>query len=396
MSERLRVKVFGSDNGEPQLKELFIRSGKAEALLPFESNGQEDALYMSDGFIDSHAHVFDGATDLGVNADLIGYKTGVHLIVDAGSAGSINYRCFRDYVIPTYETPVKVFLNISRIGLVTKQPYHDIRTVDTSAAANCFYADAGKHILGIKVLCSGLILEQAGLEPLEAAVKVARECRIPVMAHLVEGPPANDETMPMLSSGDIITHCFHGPPNIAAHLKASRGVSPKLEYCRLSNIMWDELGMPILPLQEALSRGVFLDVGHGAASLDQTVARRAIGAGFRNFSISTDAHIRNINSVVHSLPHTMSKFLALGMSLSEVVASVTSIPARQLGLFDYCGHLLERATIFAVRPVRADDPSFLDANGVSIDVQRIIEPQAIIKDGNLVWLNTPKQPPEDN
>lgn len=396
MHEKIRVKLIGSGNRDPQLMELHVRNGKAEALLPCESSAHDETLFMSDGFIDSHAHVFDGATDLGISADIIGYKTGVHLVIDAGSAGSINYRCFRDYVIPTYETPVKVFLNISRIGLVTKQPYHDLRTVDRVSAIDCVRADNGKHILGIKVLSSGLILEHAGLEPLRAAVEVARECRVPVMAHLVEGPPANEEMMAMLSKGDIITHCFHGAPNITAHLKASRGMSPNLEFCHLPNIMWDEWGIPIKPLKEALSRGVFLDVGHGAASLDQNIARRVISTGFRNFSISTDAHVRNIGSVVRSLPHTMSKFLAFGMSLAEVVASVTSIPARQLGLADHCGHMLDRATIFVVRPVREDDPPFLDANGVSIDVQQVIEPRAIVKKGMLIWLNSLSQSADNN
>ena len=61
---------------------------------------EKEILYMSDPFIDSHAHVYDGATDLDICADRIGYQTGVHLIVDAGSSGAINYPCFKHYVIP--------------------------------------------------------------------------------------------------------------------------------------------------------------------------------------------------------------------------------------------------------------------------------------------------------
>lgn len=388
MEERLHVGVFRRDRSEAEPMELLVRDGKAEALTPCAPSVQEETLYLSDGFIDSHAHVYDGATDLGINADRIGYRTGVHLVVDAGSAGATNYRCFRDYVMPAYETPVKVFLNISRIGLVTKQPYYDRRTVDPVSAKRCLEEDGGEHILGIKVLASGLILEDAGLGPVKAAVEVGRDCGVPVMAHLAEGPPSNGEIMSLLAKGDLITHCFHGAPNITAYLRASRGADPDLSFCRLSNIMWDEQGKPVKPLEEALARGVYLDVGHGAASLDQEVARRVIKAGFRNFSISTDAHIRNLDHIVRSLPHTMSKFLAFGMSLAEVVASVTWIPARQLGLSDYCGHPLKRATIFTVRPVRADDPKFIDATGVAIDVRQVIEPRAIIRGGRFIWLDS--------
>lgn len=121
-------------------------------------------------------------------------------------------------------------------------------------------------------------------------------------------------------------------------------------------------------------------MGHGAASLDQEVARRAIKAGIRAFSISTDAHIRNVDTVVQSLPHTMSKFLALGMSLSEVVASVTIIPARQLGLGSDWTDLTKRATLFRLRPVAPEDPPFLDAYRNTIPVQQVVEPVAVVTD----------------
>ena len=137
------------------------------------------------------------------------------------------------------------------------------------------------------------------------------------------------------------------------------------------------------PLEEALNRGVYLDVGHGAGSLDMDVARCAIAAGARNFSISSDAHIRNVEGVVRSLPHVMSKFLALGMTLEQVIDSVTRIPARQLGIQDWCGHPLERATLFALRPVRPEDGAFLDAYKRPVPVTQVIEPKAVIRGGRL-------------
>ena len=64
MEERLHVGVFRRDRrAEPM--ELLVRDGKAEALTPWPSV-QEETLYLSDGFIDSHAHVYDGATVLGI------------------------------------------------------------------------------------------------------------------------------------------------------------------------------------------------------------------------------------------------------------------------------------------------------------------------------------------
>lgn len=340
----------------------------------------ESTLYFAPGFIDSHAHVYPGATDLGIPVDKIGLSTGVHLVVDAGSAGSTNFPCFRDYVAPAFKTPIKAFLNIGRAGLVTKHPYFDPRDLDLSAAVDTMRQDHSGMLLGIKVLSSGLIVEEAGLEPLRGAVKAADALGCRIMAHLVEGPPSNHDTMALLRAGDIITHIFHGAPNLDANRKASKGAAIDTRYCSLGNVMWNPDGTPTPPLADAISRGVFLDVGHGAASLAQEVARRAIKAGIRAFSISTDAHIRNVDTVVQSLPHTMSKFLALGMSLSEVVASVTIIPARQLGLYPDWTDLTKRATLFRLRPVTSEDPPFLDAYQNTIPVQQVVEPVAVVTD----------------
>lgn len=367
-----------SDTFQPMM--LRIEDGRAASLTPAQ-DCDPGVLYLTDGFIDSHAHVYDGATDLGIPVDDIGYKTGVHLVIDAGSAGAINYPCFRKYVMPRQQTPVKVFLNIGRAGLVSKQPYFDERLIDPVAAEGCIAAYGRDAILGIKVLSSGLIVEHQGIRPMEIAAQTAERLGVPLMAHLVEGPPTNEDTMRLMKRGDIITHCFHGAPNLDANRKASRGVPLRMEYCHLGNVMWNPDGTPTAPLLDALERGVRLDVGHGSGSFDQDVAATVIRTGFTDFSISTDAHIRSVNSIVHSLPHVMSKFLAIGMPLARVVRSVTTIPARNLGLSDWCAHPLERATLFRLRGLRPTDPEFLDSNRRPMDVRQVIEPIAIICNG---------------
>jgi|LSQX01.3.fsa_nt_gb dihydroorotase len=385
--QRIKVQAYHAAKRQFVPRELVVKEGQVLDLLPAAPDQAGDAappLYLSDGFIDSHAHVYDGATDLGIPADRIGYRTGVRLVVDAGSAGAINFPCLRDYVMPAQETPIKAFLNISRIGLVTKQPYHDRRVIDAAAAERCLREDGGEYLLGIRVLTSGLIVEGAGLEPLRKAVEAARRVGVPIMAHVAEGPPLNEEVLAFLDEGDIITHCFHGAPNRAALLKASRNHPLNPAYFSADNILWQPDGTPTACLEEALLRGVRLDVGHGAASLDQQVARAAIARGVRGFSISTDAHVRNVDTVVRDLPHIISKFLAFGLSLEEVVESVTVIPARQLGLVNWCGQLSRRATLFRVRKVQPDDPPLVDSYGAVIEGTKRIEPVGIIRGGRLI------------
>ncbi len=350
--------------------------------IEYRERGNSD-IYIAPGFIDSHAHIYPGATDLGIQADRIGLNTGVHMVVDAGSAGSTNFPCFKEYVVPTYDVSVRAFLNISQIGLITKHPYQDEQNINVQKVLSCFEQDHKSLLLGIKVLSSGLILEDAQLQPIHAAIEAADQLGCPVMAHMVEGPPSNEENMIMMRKGDIITHIFHGAPNIRANQNASGGKTVNPAYCSLANIMWNKDGTPTPPLENAISRGVYLDVGHGAASLDQDVARAAIQAGVRNFSISTDAHIRNVDTVVFSLPHVMSKFLALGMSLEEVISSVTIIPARQLGFPHWCDNMEQKATLFRVRPRKPSDPPFWDAYQKEISVSQVNEPIAVNTDGEI-------------
>jgi len=386
MIKKVSVHAFSGKARSFIQQALLIDGERALGLLPaamVPAQNDSDKLYLSPGFIDSHAHVYHGATDLGIHADRIGLKTGVHLIIDAGSAGAINYPCFRDYVMPAYRTPVKAFLNISRIGLVTKQPYHDIRTLDVDAATAMLDEDKGKYLLGIKVLSSGLIVEDKGMIPMRAALEAAGKTGSRIMAHLAEGPPSNEEMIPLLRKGDIITHCFHGRPNIAATKRASRGHAIDERYYCLDNLMWNSDGTPIGQVSDAISRGVLLDVGHGAGSFSSSVAAPVIAKGFREFSISTDAHIRNIDTIVHSLSYTMSKFLALGMSLEEVVSSVTVIPSIQMGIIGWCDNMLENGTLFKLKAVCQDVPEFLDSEGYRINVSHVIEPVAILRNARI-------------
>lgn len=380
------VNVFDPKSRSFMVRTLNLEDKKFISLSDSRSPARD--LYIAPGFIDAHAHVYPGATCLGISADRIGLKTGVHLVIDAGSAGSAIYDCFRDYVLPTYKTDVKAYLNISRIGLVTKQPYSDPRHIDIESAVNCFRSDNKNRLLGIKVMSSGIIVEDAGMTPIENAVRAAEILGCRIMAHLVEGPPSNENTMHMLRRGDIITHCFHGKPNVKASLLASKGTEIKPAWYSIPNIMWNQDGSPTRPLEAALSRGVLLDVGHGAASFDQFVARSAINAGLRQFAISTDAHIRNIDQIVLGLPQTMSKFLSLGMTLAEVVASVTVIPADQHGIYDWCEDLSKRATIFRIRKKREDDPQLIDSNGLNIEADQRIEPVAVVTNKDITDIIT--------
>lgn len=322
-----------------------------------------DNLYISPPWIDSHCHIYHGMTSFGLRPDDIGYKQGVHLLVDAGSSGEETWAGFRDYVIPCYKTKVRAFLNISSIGLVTMQECFDMRMLDPAKTAACIKANRD-ILLGVKVRSSDVILEGKGVAPLKRAVEAAQLADCPIMIHVGENPPSNEENLELLRGGDIISHCFHGK-NIP---------------------LWLPGGTPTPALEDAMNRGVILDVAHGAASCCKDVATAAIRQGYRDFIISTDLHGRSVHGPVYSLSHTMSKFLAFGMSLCEVIRSVTLKPSQALNLQNWCGRLDQNCTIFRLRDRMEADMPFVDAMKNRINVEKVIEPVSVIMNGEMLQL----------
>jgi len=183
------------------------------------------------------------------------------------------------------------------------------------------------------------------------------------LVHFGESPPSNEENLSLLRKGDIISHCFHGK----------------------EKPLWDEFGNPIPELESAISNGVLLDVAHGMASLSLDVAQKAVEKKKYEFSISSDLHGRSINNPVYSLSCTMSKFMSIGVSLVDTIKSVTQIPAERLGLSGWCSDPERNATIFRIRGKNEKDPPFTDSDKKAFPVQQVIEPVAVIMDGQ--WIS---------
>ena len=81
-------------------------------------------------------------------------------------------------------------------------------------------------------------------------------------------------------------------------------------------------------MAEARARGVIFDVGHGAGSFWFRNAVPAVRQGFIPDSISTDLHTRNYT--VLSMTQVMSKFLAMGVPLNEIIRRSTVNPAHEI------------------------------------------------------------------
>ncbi len=102
--------------------------------------------------------------------------------------------------------------------------------------------------------------------------------------------------------------------------------------------MIDKEGKLLPYLFEARRRGIIFDVGHGAGSFSWKQAVPAVKQGFLADSISTDLHTDSMNAGMKDMLNVMSKFLALGVPLDQVIAMSTWHPARQIH-HEELGHL---------------------------------------------------------
>ncbi len=320
-------------------RDVAFTGGKVAAMaetLASEATEVIDATgaLVTPGLIDIHTHVYAGLST-GRHADQTSLANGVTTAVDAGSAGWMTLPGLRDYVVPTYRTRVYAFLHISATGLTVNRimpELQDIRFAQVEEAARTATENRG-FVLGIKVRiahgATGRGDQANAREALRRGRQAADLAGVRLMVHVSDTPIPLDEILDSLREGDIATHIFNG---------------------NVEQVLGPD-GRVRAAVRAAKERGVVLDVGHASIHCDAKVARRAIGEGLLPTTISTDLHTPPPGRLVYNLRGLMSKFLALGMSLDDVVGSVTSRAAAAIG---------KSAELGSLAPGMAGDAAILD------------------------------------
>src|SRR5690606_17034132 len=120
---------------------------------------------------------------------------------------------------------------------------------------------------------------------------------------------------------------------------------------------------PSAAMVEGRKRGIFFDVGHGGASFRFDAAVPMLKAGFVPDSISTDLHGGSMNTAMKGMINLMGKFMAMGMSLDDVIRRSTWNPAREIKREDL-GHLSVGAPAdIAVLKIEEGSFGFIDPPG---------------------------------
>ena len=318
------------------------------------------------GLIDLHTHVYWGGTSLGVDADALARRSGTTTFVDAGSAGPGNFPGFRHHVIERSRSRILAYLNISFAGIfgfsrnVMVGECREIMLCDAREAVACG-RDHRRLIVGMKVRVGRIASGPSGVAPMDIAMEAADRLGVPLMAHLDYPPPSRD-----------------GGGEPAAHAATcSRTASSRFPTTR--STARGKIREEILAARE---RGVWFDIGHGMGSLDFDVARAMLAEGFLPDVISSDVHALCVEGPAYDLLVTMSKFLCMGMELTDVLRTATSAPAAAIGRPDL-GSLqpgaIGDAAMLELRQGRFD---YVDSPG-----QRMVGGQRLVSHGVVIGGN---------
>lgn len=366
--------VIDAKNNIDGVMDVAIKDGKiaavADHLNPGDAAKTIDATgdYVTPGLIDIHTHDYAStgeahsyAGDYGIWPDGFTFRNGVTTICDAGSSGWRNFEDFKEHIIDREETRVLAFINIVGAGMRGgrfEDNLADMQMVPTGYMA-LRYPDT---IIGIKSA------HFTGPEwtPYIQAVGAGNIGHIPVMidygANRIERPLYGLLTK-YLRPGDIYTHTYSG----------LRGEQDTMT-----------LG-PSKALIEGRKRGIYFDAGTGGGSFRFRIAIPLIKAGFLPDSLSTDLHADSMNSSTKDMLNVMSKFMAMGLTLQQVVTETTWHPAQEIRRTDLGNLSVGAPADVAVLSEEHGKFGFLDMDNTKLMGDTRIQCELTIRAGKVVY-----------
>jgi dihydroorotase len=136
-------------------------------------------------------------------------------------------------------------------------------------------------------------------------------------------------------------------------------------------------------LAEARARGVIFDVGHGAGSFWFRNAVPAVKQGFIPDSFSTDLHMGDYLTV--SMTNVMSKFLAMGVPLQDVIRRSTVNPAKEIRRPDLGTLSIGQDADIAVLEVTQGQFGYIDCGVAKMDANVRLTARMTIREGRISY-----------
>lgn len=355
------------------------------------------------GMIDTHAHVYEHVTGkFGLNADMVGVRSATTTLVDQGGPSCMTVGGFRHFVCEPAVSDVYCFMSTYLVGGLEGHLYPELYGPSGVNVKHTVRAiEANRDLVkGIKAHAEVGGASRWDLDVIKLGKEIARETDLPLYIHLGQLWPTKDnaaidadklveELVPLMDAGDVLAHPFTRHP----------GGFVSVQTGEVHSVIW-----------EALDRGVTVDVGHGSHfSFD--MARRALDAGIRPFTLGADMHGYNVRVpqptgtdqerstnpffgvAPFNLTIAMTELLALGVALDDVIATVSSNPARMLRLESELGELaVGRKADITVLSLLDGQFKLSDNSGEELTVSQLIRPDFCLKDGQIIDVDSPLVP----
>jgi dihydroorotase len=323
-------------------------------------------LLVTPGLVDCHVHAFRWGHLISLDVDPVSSQSGVTTFVDGGSAGSLHFMAFRRFVMDHVRSNLYALLNVSAIGQtvdglkgVDAWENDDLRFLHLDSAVETVEKNRDV-VVGIKVRI------HTGLDPvlpMGAARALADAVGLPLVVHTMKAPPLFSDLLPYLRAGDVVTHMYHPGPGCLVDRNGR--IAP--EYV------------------EARQRGVLFDTGTARFHTCHPVAQAAIAEGFLPDTISTDLCLTNYRHITIDMPTTLTKFMALGLSLEQVLQRATVEPAKMLPADRGHGRLAEGLPAdIGLFALESGEFSYEDYFGNALRADGRLVCRGTIKDGRLL------------
>ncbi len=366
-------RVVDAKNSIDAKMDVAVKDGKiyrVAADIPSSSSKKVldvSGMLVAPGLINIHTHVFAGSNPGFYDGqssqlpDAFAIRSGITTVVDAGTTGWRTFPEFKAKVIDPSITRVLAFLNIFETGFSSGSGFEpDMNTVSVQRTAETIqkYSDL---IVGTRV---GHYKGKSWL-PFERASEAARIANVPLFVECHMPAYTLEEQLNKMRPGDIITHSFEN-------------VSERMTVV-------DELGTVRPFVLEAQKRGVLFDVGHGGAGFWFNQAIPAFRQGLLPNSFGTDEHRTSMNSGMKNMLNVMSKYLAIGMSIPDVIARGSWNAAKSIKREDLGNLSVGSVADIAVLSIANGKFGFVDSGQNRIEGDRKLEAELTVRAGRVVW-----------
>ena len=318
---------------------------------------------VTPGLVDMHCHVFWGV-GIGVDADAGCLPRGTTTVVEGGAPGAGSFKGFRKYVAERNLTRTYATLNLSTIGMVDLRwsEFTSFINVDVPAAIRTI--EANRDILiGVKLRVSNYVVGSDPVPYLRLAREVADATKTNLFVHIGDCNQPLSAVLEYLKAGDMIVHCF---------------------TARRNGIL-DVKGKLLPAVMDARKRGVMFDASSGGNHFGFDVARKAIDQGFPPDILSTDITEGTAADPHFHMPLMMTRHLAVGMSMDDVVRASTVVPGTAINRVPKLG-TLQVSTPADVAVLNLEEGEFVlqDTAGGEMKVNRRFEPFLTVIRGKVV------------